>query len=210
MQPRVFHSALHGEGGPCCFRRDASEAPYALPLLGMPAGVFPDPVTREWSSAPSSHQRRGVRIDQQPPRRHTLPILKTSTSARQPRGRGRWSRLCYGALDRTAPGSHEEVGCCVLGGPRSEKSRILDELIELTGWRRDYAQRALRDAGTLNVPARRQPVLKYTTPVIACLVTFCWQATRTGALDHWGAAPLKGTNLPTFGAREQGFPAGSW
>jgi hypothetical protein len=22
----------------------------------MPAGVFPDPVTREWSSAPSSHQ----------------------------------------------------------------------------------------------------------------------------------------------------------
>jgi len=55
-QPRVFHSALHGEGGPCCFRRDASEAPYALPLLGMPAGVFTDPVTRERSSAPSSHQ----------------------------------------------------------------------------------------------------------------------------------------------------------
>ena len=55
-QPRVFHSALHGEGGPCCFRREASEARYALLLLGMPAGLFADSVTRERSSAPSSHQ----------------------------------------------------------------------------------------------------------------------------------------------------------
>ena len=63
-QPRVLsHSALHGEGGPCCFRRDASEAPYALLLLGMPAGVSTDPVTRERSSAPSSHQAANTASD---------------------------------------------------------------------------------------------------------------------------------------------------
>ena len=38
------------------FDATASEAPCALLLLGMPAGVFTDPVTRERSSAPSSHQ----------------------------------------------------------------------------------------------------------------------------------------------------------
>jgi hypothetical protein len=33
---------------------------------------------------------------------------------------------------------------------------------------------------------------------------------RTFAVIDMGAAPLKGTNLPTFGAREQGFPAVAW
>ena len=71
-RPRVLsHSALHGEGGPCSFRRDASEAPYALLLLGMPVGVSTDPVTREWSSAPSSH--------------HPWQGVSLSRSFRQPR-----------------------------------------------------------------------------------------------------------------------------